>query len=260
MIGNGNIIGVSNKPSSWTSFPKGIWGTQGQYNLVEDELWPINGYSFNEYRFDNTDASSYSFTNMNVGRSQPNRFCVFPIFLLGSNGITTPNLTGGIVYTRIVGPIISNSVGRTFLFKGQPLYTVGSTLSLDGKTIETFGILDSVASLRCYFSSYSLYGYSYVESDLQTSSNSGVIVSSASVTVNTKPNDVVIAFAQYTSSGNPEMTWTGVTEDYDVIAESARRVSSASTLVTTGGPLEVGFSTTGDITSYEMCAIVFSKG
>ena len=175
-----------------------------------------------------TDASSYTFASSDIGTATDRSLVVVAIHYRSSS-ISSVTI-GGVTATQI----------RTV---GAGLNTaIFSASGVTGTTADVVVTLSGTAS-RCLVAVYALYNLrstTPVDSDI-TFTLSG---SSLSRTVDTQADGVIVAAASATGSGRT-FTWTGATENYDTVIETADSYSGASTLTTSNTTTTVSFTIAG---------------
>lgn len=211
-------------------------------------------YTYNGLVFSDANLATYTFLSAPLGTATTDRLIVLPVFALvdSSRGSTDPIVTvGGVLATKLVGPIIDSISGRTYLYMANvPSGTTGNIV-----------VQVPISIARCYIPIYSVYGAGPTPLDLKTTFVESTVVNSLSLAVDTSVNGAVIAFSEFIVTGSPPTNWTNITEDMDVVAEagSSRRVSSASTLTSSTGTLTVTAAFSGTTTQgMEFGAVSFA--
>lgn len=193
-----------------------------------------------------TNATSYTFSGVSFGAEASDRIIVIQAAgsTTGTEGFSSVTI-GGVSATKIAEQKTANTADITSMWYAEvPSGTTGSVV-----------VVFNSLSARCGLGVWRLTGVTVTPFDFSTSldpTGTGAASKanpSASTTIDVEAGGVIIASAYSSNSGTtnpPTFAWTGVTENYETVAESRAVVSGA---LNDSGSAETGKTITVDLTS-----------
>jgi hypothetical protein len=176
-----------------------------------------------------TDASTYTFTASDIG-TETNRSAIVIAVHTTSNGPSSVTV-GGTGATQI------NTTGATLI---TSLWRVSG---VSGTTADIVVNIGGGNATRCLIGVYALYNLRS-STPVDNSTTSTLSGTSLTRTISTVVDGVIIGAASANASGRT-YTWTGATENYDTVIETASSFSGASNTTTSNTTTTVSFTIAG---------------
>jgi len=167
------------------------------------------------------DASSYTFTGVNIGAAASNRTLIVAVFSrnAGSTASISSVTVGGSAATQRASANYNISGGSSVCGLYTIPYPTGTTADI------VVNLPSSYA--RAGIAVYAVYGLS---SEVPSATASATNAATLNLNTNVTAGSLCIG-AVYTNP-NGAATWTGLTEDLDILIESSNGLSTASALLT----------------------------
>ena len=196
-------------------------------------------------------ASSYTFSTVSIGAAASDRFCI-AIFQYEQE------LTRTVSSVTIGGVTATVNVGQGTSFgSGYSANTIACAAVPTGTTAD-FVITFSNTVDKCYLRALVFTGLSSATAYATYTENFSSSGTSNSLNLNTPANGLVVACQQLRSRTGEDITWTGVTEVYDIDFASADTLSGGYDLLTSAETPRTVTASWTNSNSNRGCAASFS--
>lgn len=189
--------------------------------------------------------STYSFASVSIGTAAANRRVVIVSSANGNNAgdATGCTIAGVTAVNAASGPTVSSPGGSAMNVWYADIPT---------GTTATIAITYSAAKGRCQIGCYSLYGTYEGVTPYSSSVTAGTSMSFTSTTVSGS-----VLFGASGVGGNQPVTWTNLTEDFDIGVESNNQYMSGASLAITSGSSRTVTATYGTSVTAWMVGALF---